>query len=223
MSTERELDTLIYWLVSADMCFVIIHILHLFHNYTGIFASSYFSLAADRGMAEMYQYLKESSIVLILIILFRRKSNSVYIAWSLLFGYLLVDDAYRLHEKLGAMLRPYFSFAPMIGLRAQDLGELCVYAFFGLTCLIFIGITHRMSDADARTNSRYFLVILTFFVFFGVVVDMIHAMVKHPTLSDMMALLEDGGEMLVVTIMLYVVFRLVTRKRVSWGCAPAYS
>jgi len=40
--------------------------------------------------------------------------------WSLLFGYLLLDDSFRIHERMGAQ---YFNLSPTVSLRAKDFGK----------------------------------------------------------------------------------------------------
>jgi len=140
--------------------------------------------------------------------------KTAYLVWSLLYGYLLVDDAYRVHEKLGALLSSNLNFTPMFGVSARNIGELCVYVVSGLLFLIPIGITYRSSDLDTKSNSRCFFLILGLQVFCGVCLDILSSAIKGSYLmQSIWCLLENGGEMFAVSIMLWFVFCFVTGER----------
>ncbi len=192
-------------LVSADTLLIIVHI---FHTYTGYFSDPNYSIEMERGFGEVFQYLKEYWIGLLLLYLAITKRSPVYFGWAILFGYLLIDDSFTVHERLGAKINTYLNFSPMLGLRAQDFGELSVTALFGSCFFALIGLTHYFSDSSARKASRRLFVLLLTLAFFGVVTDMIHIIFKPPAWSLILGIVEDGGEMVVMSVILWFVFCL---------------
>lgn len=200
---RRDPDKLLLLLICSDAVFVI---LHAFHTYSGFFTDPQFSITKDRGFAETFQYLKEGWIVLILFFLTFQQPNLLYPSWSLLFAYLLVDDLFLVHERLGERVAAHLGLLPMWGLRTQDFGELGVTAFFAATFLVVISLAYYRSDSDTRSFSRSLLAMLVALVFFGVLVDMVHVMVKHRSWQFVLEITEDGGEMVVMSVIVWAVF-----------------
>tara|TARA_Y100001934_G_C12110257_1_gene658147 strand:+ start:123 stop:818 length:696 start_codon:yes stop_codon:yes gene_type:complete len=199
----KESAKLLCLLVLADFVFM------LLHCYYGFAASSnsLLLISADLGYAEVYQYIKEFWIVLLLIILAKSRRQFVYFAWSLLFIYLFVDDSFRVHERFGAYLVDNFGFQSMFRLRAQDFGELSVSLFFGLLFLIFIGASYYFGDHLAKSVSRQLFILVMVLAFFGVLVDMLQIALPLGSLGKgVFVLIEDGGEMLTMSIIVWHVF-----------------
>jgi hypothetical protein len=132
-----------------------------------------------------------------------------------LFAYVLADDFFGIHERLGEGLAGHLGVLPMFGLRAVDFGELGVTAFAVVSLLGLIGVAHYRGDRDARSFSRSLLALLLALGFFGVLGDMVHAMVmKHPAWDFVLETIEDGGEMVAMSLIVWVVFH---RWRSRWG------
>jgi len=195
-------------LLSADAVFIV---LHLIHAYTPYLSSSGYALQTDRGYAEVFQYIKLYWTAGVLAALFVRTRQAVYCAWSLLFGYLLFDDSFQIHERVGQMLRRkgYFGDSPLSGFRAHDFGELTVSAFAGITFLVLIGGTYLLSTPDAKQVSKRLVALLGIIILFGVFVDMLHSAMESLPGSSILAVVEDGGEMLAVSITCYYVLGLL--------------
>ena len=135
-----------------------------------------FSLQADLGLSETFQYVKEVWIVILLVMVAIGQRKWVYGSWACLFLYLLLDDSLQIHENLGVCLAEHFTLEPLLGLRARDFGEIAVSAFF------------------------------------GIFVDMLH--VALPDVPGL-AVLEDGGEMVVMSLIVWYVFNL------EWARSPS--
>jgi hypothetical protein len=213
LSVKRWSNTLFFLLISADVFIIVLNILHLFADDIGFFRNAWLSFE-DRGFAESYTYIKEYWIVLLLFLFSIRKSKVIYFFWSLLCGYLLIDDSCRVHERLGSLLANNFGFTPIFGLREQDIGEFCVYVFSGVAFLVPLGVMYYRSGIETKLNSRCLFSILAILAFFGVLVDMVRQIVKG---SDLIIktgrVFENGGEMFAISIMLWFVFCLVTNER----------
>ena len=166
-SIEHDLDKnsnkLLIILVFADIVFIVLHTLH--HD-TGLLPSSLFSLAQERGYGEMYQYIKEFWIVVLLFILAITRLNFLYVAWALLFVYLLLDDSFQIHERGGVFLANYLNLEPKYGLQAEEFGQLFISIFFGGFFLAIIGVSHYLSNVSDRIISKYLFIMLIILIFF---------------------------------------------------------
>lgn len=193
-------------LLAADLLFVV---LHLFHHYSPYFSDLGFSLVRERSFSEVFQYVKEYWIALMFLWIGRLMSWT-YWAWAVLFGYLLVDDSFSIHERIGVWLAERLDLGSYAMLRPRDLGELAASALVGIVLLSLAIAAYRLGDERFRRTSRRILLLLLLLAFFGVIVDMLHIMANDiPQLSTLLGALEDGGEMAVMSLISwYVLVRL---------------
>jgi hypothetical protein len=199
---EKESTKFLFLLLIADFAFILIHIFYMNH----FISSRLFSLEKDFGYAEVYQYIKELWIVALLSTISIKRKHIIYFAWALLFTYFLFDDSLRIHELFGSRLVHHFHFQPMFSLRAQDFGELCTSILFGSLLFIFIGISYIFSNHTGKQISKTLFILVLALVFFGIVVDMLH--IAIPFAKPVFGLIEDGGEMLVMSIIVWYIFKL---------------
>lgn len=198
--------------LATDMLFIGFHFLHAF---TRFLPEIYFDVSYDRGGAEAFQYVKEYWIMLLLVWLAWARSSPSYLSWAAVFGYIGFDDALMVHERVGEKIAEALEFPAMFGLRSVDFGELTVYAIAGLVLLPFLLAAYRWGDSTFRRVSRHLVGLLLVFALFGGVVDMIHIMVTHPTINTILGLVEDGGEMVVMSIIVgYVVHQALAPSKV---------
>jgi hypothetical protein len=129
MKIDLEKDKLLFLLILTDLVFILLHIIHIF---TALLPSSLYSLAMDRGYAEFFQYMKMLWILVLFLGLGIKRRRLIFVIYSVLFTYFLIDDSFEFHERAGALLAELFNFQPALGLRAVDFGELAVSAFFGI-------------------------------------------------------------------------------------------
>lgn len=167
-----------------------------------------FSLTKDRGYGEFFQYTKELWIAVLFFLLGLKQRKSLYFIFSLLFLYFLIDDSFEFHERFGAFLAGFFSIQPLLGLRPVDLGELAVSAFFGVLFIPMLGIFYYWSDRSTRTVSIYVILMVVVLGLFGVVLDLVEVTVARPTFSYSLRIIEEGGEMVVMSFITWFVFRL---------------
>lgn len=193
---------LLLLLVAGDVLFVLLHVAHVT---TPVFQDPRFSLEMERGFGEVYQYLKEYWIALLLLLIGVRRRIPVFVAWSALFGYLLADDSFELHERLGSALARGLALPEDWLIRGRDVGEVLVAGGMGVLALAVIGLTHVRSDARARWVSGRLLRRLALLVFFGVGVDAVHQMFAPGAVSTLLGTVEDGGEMAVMTAIVWLV------------------
>jgi hypothetical protein len=202
--TETGPLSFLLLLVVADFVFIF---LHFMLRMTPVLDNGLFSLARDGGYPELYQYIKELWIVVLLLSIYLRTRVGGYLAWSLLFGYLLFDDALQIHERLGGYLAAELQFSPFLILRAEDIGELAVSALAGGVLLTLIAWFYGRGPTPLKRSTRHLLLLVLILVFFGVVVDMMPS-----AFTAMRGVVEDGGEMIAMSCIAWYVFLLNIRR-----------
>jgi hypothetical protein len=209
MKLELEKDKILFLLILTDLVFIFLHTLHIF---TTLLPSSLYSLATDRGYGEFFQYTKELWILTLFLVLGIKQRELLYIIYSVLFFYFLIDDSFEFHERFGAFLAEMLNFQPMLGLREIDFGELITTAFFGTLFLIAIAITHYSADVSTKMISQSIIIMVIILTVFGVGMDMIEILVKHPVINPILVIMEEGGEMLIMSVITWFVFGLTIRE-----------
>jgi len=205
MKYGLEKYKLLILLVLADLVFVCLHVLYV---NTDLLPTNLYSLSRDRGYAEFLQYTQESWLAALFLLLGFKQRQGLYFVFSFLFFYFLVDDSSEFHERFGEYLADFFAFQPALGLRAVDWGELLVSAMFGLLFLISIALLYIISDLSMRKISLYMIGMIFVMAVFGVLLDMVEILVTHPGVGRLLVTIEEGGEMLVLSIITWFVFSI---------------
>lgn len=216
-------------LLIIDISFVFIHFYFGLWDSAG-YLNSRWSLYTDMGFAAIFQHLKEAWIIFMFCRLAVRKSRFFFSTWAMIFGYILVDDFVRIHEKYGYKVAIVFNYTPMMGLAAQDFGEIMVFAFFGLFFLVLIGVVYLRSNDNLRGICRRLSLILIMLALFGVAFDAILASFEKSGVSyegiwlgwpDMIGkflilgliIVEEAGEMIILSLACWYVFSLTKRAK----------
>ncbi|SEO79055.1 hypothetical protein [Trujillonella endophytica] len=177
-------------------------------------ASEIWSVENDSGLAELVGHVHLLALAVLLLTLWRLGGRPVWIAWAALFALALADDRYRLHENQGHRLADLLHLPrELAGLRAGDLGELVVWGLLAVLPLLAIGGLHLRSDPRTRRESLGLGLLVAVYVFFGVVVDQLHAMSRGGAGEHLLGTIEDGGELLTLTVVLAHVVVLVGTAR----------
>ena len=210
----------LYLLLLADLFFMGLHLLHFWllykTSYTGFLLGDGFRVDKDGSFAEYFQYLKLFSVTGLLVFLWARRKGLSYGAWGAVFAFSLLDDALRIHEGLGGRLVRVLDIRAAFGLRGQDFGELLVWGSFGVVLLGFVLFAYLRAGAEERAFSGNLALLFMLFVFFGLGVDMLHILLKGPAvLQILMPVLEDGGEMLVMSVVTVFVWSQLTTRRAA--------
>lgn len=182
--------------------------------------STYWTITTDRGFGETFQYVKEFWLFCSFAILASSRAEWSYLSFSLLFGYLLIDDAFLVHERVGEWIATTQNFQPVLGLRAIDLGELVVAASTGLFFLVLIGVSYWLGTQKFRWVCKRIFVLLGCLAFVGVVLDALHIMmevINRPgiPLGFAFELAEDGGEMIVMSLLCWYGISLLKQPDLS--------
>lgn len=219
-ASKRSIQFLIL-LLAIDLAFIV---LHCIYRTTDLITDYRFSIAQDRGYAEIFQYCKTAFLAFSLGFLAIYRKSLSYVSWSILFFFTLLDDSLEIHEGLGQAIQNTidFSFIPL--LRTRDVGELIVYAGVGSLLLGMLTLSYRKEqDAGIKQISVRLFLLLLGFAFCGVVVDIIHfvfeALSAPQSILRLLTIVEDGGEMIIMSVIAWFVF-LVLEQR-SQASTPA--
>jgi len=196
---------LLYLLVVTDIIFMIFHVL----KFVKIVDSPLFFISLDLGYAEVFQYIKEFWIVLLLLMLFKEKGKTVFLAWSFLFIYILLDDSLKIHETFGEYLANIFEFQSRFNLRAKDFGELGTSFLFGGFLFLFLVLSYIKSDVRGKIISSNLFILFVILIFFGVFIDMLGIIFHGRSIvNHLFILIEDGGEMMIMSVIVAYLFGL---------------
>lgn len=190
--------TLLVLLVVVDFMFIAIHALHAWSPWL---SRSHYSLESENGLAAIYQYIKHVWLAGCLALAFLQTRAKAFAAWTLLFVMLLLDDALEGHERIGRIIAASLNIPAILGLRPADLGEVLVAAGMGCAALAIVAITYWRGGSEARQLSADLMCLLVALAFFGVFFDVVHtiAYFNAPSIAQLFVMIEDGGEMLVVS------------------------
>jgi hypothetical protein len=169
-------------------------------------------LSYEPGYGEVFQYTKLFGLAAVCIACAVVARRAAWLAWTLVFGYLGIDDAVYLHETFG---RRWQDSGREFGFRVQDAFEALFSAVVGIVLLAALALGWRRGDALFRWLSARLLAGLVALVVVGVGIDIVHehAWVQpYRWLHHGLALLEDGGELVVVSVMAWMVARALDRR-----------
>jgi hypothetical protein len=209
LQTDKSASLLLWLCLSADFAFIVLHIIY---KTTTLLGSPFFSVKRDLGYSEFFQYMKFLWIIILLVYIIKTTGSWSYLSWVAVFLYFLVDDAFQVHEKIGQTLADKYDFIPPFNLRLQDLGELAVYAIAGVLLMLGLIWAYTRGSRNFKGISIDILLLVSILVFFGVVVDMAEITSSLGIfVKETLGLIDDGGEMIVTSFMLWYVFRLTIR------------
>lgn len=211
--TRKNSCRLLILLLSIDAAFIAIDIIR---RCTPYFQSSLWSLEKDLGYPEIFQYVKFFFMCILLLDTAKIRHKLGYVAWAVLFFYFLLDDALKVHERLGGRLGFSHPFLQSLGYRPLDVGELIVSAGVGLGLMGLLVFFYLRGDQAFRKTSKDLVLLVGILAFFGVVVDMakkpLEHLANHLGLDNIYWLvegvIEDGGESLAASLLLWYAFSL---------------
>lgn len=201
----------------ADLALIAVHVAK---PYFAILRPQLFSLEADRGVAEYFQYAKEATIVYCLFVYWYRTNAHTFLVWSLFFAFTLVDDSFALHERFGEFAASAWLLPALLGLRPQDVGEGLFALFVGTLTLAAVATTARNeSGRIAIVPSINIAALLGALAVCGVLADALHviAYFRGSRWAWVLAIVEDGGELVVMSAIVAYCVSLAVCSRTREG------
>ena len=202
---DKKAQSIIGGIVSINLFFIFLHFFVRLSAHSGMFEelilalyldSSRFRLDRDLGFAEWFNYMQTIMCAWLLLGVSRATRQPLYGAWALIFLFVVLDDSLKIHEKLGSYIVGAFDIPALPGLRPQDSGELLVWAVIGSVLLGILWRGFARSGRSARAAGGVLALAFAALIFFAIGIDMVHVASSGPVASALMAVLEDGGEML---------------------------
>lgn len=168
-----------------------------------------FDLGTDRGYAEtFFQVITAWAVILLGIAAVRRRSPLLAV-FAISSAYLLVDDYFLVHEGTGVVIAEWLGSVPAEPGTTVHLGEALYLGAVGLVVVTSFALAYRGARPDARRIALTLAALFAVLAAFGVVVDMLHALVAGPTVVDVaFTAAEDGGEIAAMSLIVAFGFSL---------------
>lgn len=200
---------LLILLICTDVVFLLLHFFYqISHS-----PNSLLNLGTEGGYSELFQYIKEYWIAMLLFGLSWRTREVSYTIWALLFTYLLMDDAFQFHERAGKSIAGFWEYSQGYGLIGHEIGQVVVSLLVGCFFLTLIAYFYFRSSNYMKIATRDFATLLGLLVFFGIFIDTLHAVfsIYFPLVTTGLTMIEDGGEMFTMSIIVSYAAKLMNR------------
>lgn len=186
------------------------------------------ALDQEGGWPEIFGYVKELFIACGFAALFRRRRSPILLGFSITYILVFLDDAFQLHERGGAALVDALQL-PSFGLvDAEQIGELLVWCGLGGIVTLALGWGSYLSNAAERRQALPFAACLVSLMVFAIGLDVVHSAVGEllggGRIVGFFGVLEDGGELVVLSITCGVVLHHILAadaSAVPAGAEPA--
>jgi hypothetical protein len=190
-------------LLTADVTLIALDVLQR----NGLLEDLRFLVTHERGFGESFQYGKGTALAVGLLVVARSRRSVAALVVAAIFLWIVLDDALMLHERAGVRLAEFVQIPSWLPLRPQDAGELIVFGAVGLAVAAALAAVWRYGPIRGRITLAAGALGFLALGFFGVGLDLVHALVpRGHWLRATLAVTEDGGEMLVLTAVLAVMF-----------------
>jgi hypothetical protein len=192
--------------LSAIAWFVLARLLDELEVRSDLYELEWLRMTADNSLPEWVNYLQLGILVLVFSRLARRRRVLLFAAFAWLFAVVLADDAFGIHETAGRFLADTLELPAPLGLRPHDVGELVAFAVLGLIVVSPLLLGLRRADPASRPTGMALLIPLGCLLLCAVVVDQLYHGYAHSFFGAgiLLDVVEDGGEMLAITVTLAV-------------------
>jgi hypothetical protein len=157
----------------------------------------------------MWGYLKWIMGALLSVLLFRKSGKGAYLALTIVFVLLLLDDSLRGHEQAGRLIS---IFAVNNGISGIDIGhgELIAFGVIGAVAALVLVIAGYGASRDIQRHLVIVAVILAAGAFFAVFLDFIRGyFVVDSPFEKFLTVLEDYGETVAKSVVVAYIFHLL--------------
>ncbi len=208
-----KLDKFLLVILGVDIIFIL---LSLIDSFSGLNFNN-FAVQNDNLFAEKFQYLKFIGIAYISSLLAIRRRSSNFLVFMIIPIYLYLDDSKQLHERFGNKIATFLYEGSSNDIliryfRYQDIGEIVYMLLMGLILLIIFLICFKLSDLYDIIFLKKILRLFIIFGIFAIFVDAIH-MLSKGFVFDLLTLIEDGGEMIPISLMIGYFFKYLINNR----------
>lgn len=163
----------------------------------------YLRIDKDLGVSEFFEYITLAAGLVATLILIRRTRDRSYWMVAALILYLLIDDAFSIHEILGPILDRNDA---NVGEAVPSLVAGSIFGIWGLVCL-------WRSNGTTKAVLAAVGISVAFIAFFGVGVDTLHGVFVAPfsPFDGPITLIEDGCELVGLTFLSALMLTVLSR------------
>lgn len=206
IARHPALATLALLMVVADAALVAVHVVAVARGVPTLTLR----IDSDRSYGELFEYLKLVWSLTLLGVAGLALRTARPIAWMPLLALLLVDNGWTLHERVGA------AFVASVGV-SQPIGELLFVVLAYPLAAAPAAIAMLRADGRIRSLGIRLAVCVAVLAGLGLGVDAIHHFFERdPVVQPVLAVLEDGGELVTFTALL-----LACAAALPWMQAPS--
>ena len=224
--TDHFFGELLKLFLCIDIFFILAYALSGILKVAGILPEiSSLQLTNAVGLASIWNYAKLMIAVAALVLFWKSDRSASALIMIGLFVFLLVDDYYELHDLAGRYVGERLSIEALSSLHPQDSGELFVYSAIMATVIPLLWIAFSKAQPDERLFIRALAASVVLLGLFGVAVDIVHGVLEVllsflPELllkvfNRLMTILEDGGEMVAITVCAWICLVNLAQQRNS--------
>jgi hypothetical protein len=207
---KHDAYVLLLVLLFSDVALIVLHAFNgSAMGINGHAPRELFRIDAQYGLGSLLMFVKWAIIIVLLSEIKYLRRDRAFDFWKYLFFYVLLDDIFELTTHGGRWMATLFSFDEFMGLTPADYGKFAFAIGGGLIVSGFLGYLLRRSSRAFVSASFVIFVLLSGFAFFAVFFDIVHTFFdKDPRLEFPLGMLEEGGEMIVVSFLVAYIFYL---------------
>ena len=172
----------------------------------------YLRIDHDRSLSEWFETAQLTSAMLFLVAYYRRSNRSIFLSLAILIAVMIVDNILELRLHLGHWLYHGNS----------GVGELLVVAIPAPLLAYAIYVQYRHADEQQQSELAAMFLVLAIFASFAVVADFVPeiAIGFSSTVYGFWSLIEDGGELMTVSLFAVVVWKATRQPLVQPMVVP---
>lgn len=187
-----------------------LNLLFLTHKFLGVPVYIGFGLEQERGIPAVVMFVFTAWAAGLAAYLAMVHRQAVLAGWAALFAVLLADDFFMLHERVAKVVAAHLPVPQAYG---PPIGEIVWLAPVGSALLATIAVGYRFAAPEWRAASRVLLALLALLALCGVGIDVVHGFTRaftgtRGTWHVVMGSLEDGGELLMLGVVVAFLYAL---------------
>jgi hypothetical protein len=166
------------------------------------------NIGRDWSAGEVIGYGKWIVIIGVLLAAWRRLGQPILAGLAGFFLLCLLDDSLQIHEQGAPWLVDRFDLYAVFGTLQGTAAEVMVWGALGVFALGSLGIGWIRSGPEDRRRALPALGLFGLVAFFAIGMDVAHAFTDdHSLAGGIVGILEDGGEMIALTLLLAFVWK----------------
>lgn len=179
--------------------------------------SRYLRIDHDRSLSEWFETVQLATAMLLLLSFYYRFKQLVFLIMTVLVAVMIIDNLLEVRLHVGRWL-----YSSSLGF-----GELMVVTLVAPFFAVAVWVQYRETDEQQRVALAAMILVLTLFGLFAIVADLVPELMVglSSTAYGFCRLIEDGGELLTVSLFTVVVW-LATQQsslpptRAATSCGP---